>query len=64
MTGVKPSSLNAETSGSIARVSNPEKLIGVAIGRSSVAMPAFTEPPPMTRTSAGLSANGRTHANA
>ena len=42
--------------------SNPPSVSGVAIGRSIVLMPALTSP--STCTSAGLSANGRAHANA
>ena len=44
--------------------SKPPSVSGVAIGRSSVPMPALTLPSPKTWTSAGLSANGRTHENA
>ncbi len=50
--------------GSMTLVSNPPNDSGVAIGRSSVPMPALTDPSPKTWTSDGLSANGRIHAKA
>ena len=59
ITGTKPWSRNAAATGSITAESNPPSVSGVAIGRSSVPMPALTEPSPNTCTSFGLSANGR-----
>ena len=59
ITGTKPWSRKAAATGSITAESKPPSVSGVAIGRSSVPMPAFTEPSPKTCTSVGLSANGR-----